>query len=97
LKSEQVKKITEIGIDVYKTLQKRICASDDIILKMEENLDKVCKAFALSEERNDIIQERLRLMEQREYKIISFLQMMCMQYTTGDESSEVSKLLTDIA
>ena len=97
LKSEQVKKITEIGIDVYKTLQKRICISDDRIVKLEDNLEKVSKAFVLAEERNDIIQERLRLMEQREYKIVSFLQMMCMQYTSGNESNEVARLLTDIA
>lgn len=96
LKSEQVKKITEIGIDVYKTLQKRICISDDRIVKLEDNLEKVSEAFALAEERNDIIQERLRLMEQREYKIVSFLQMMCMQYTSGNESNEVVRLLTDI-
>ena len=66
-------------------------------MKLEDNLEKVSKAFVLAEERNDIIQERLRLMEQREYKIVSFLQMMCMQYTSGNESNEVARLLTDIA
>jgi hypothetical protein len=95
LKSEQVKKITELGIDVYKTLQKRICFSDDRIENLEDSLDKLTKTFKLNEERNDIIQQRLKLMEIREYKIMSFLQMMCAQYA-GDAGDEVMAMLTDI-
>jgi hypothetical protein len=98
LKSEQVKKITELGIDVYKTLQKRICFSDDRIENLEDSLDKLTKTFKLNEERNDIIQQRLKLMEIREYKIMSFLQMMCAQYAgdAGDAGDEVMAMLTDI-
>jgi hypothetical protein len=85
LKSEQVKKITELGIDVYKTLQKRICMSDTRIETLEDNSEKLVSALKLSEERNEEIQERLKIMERREYKIISFLQLMCAQYVNTED------------